>query len=249
LGTVPVLRGFYSKRFLAGDGVTPVESGNGLTGFFYSIPCSVNGSGQIVIPAFEIQSTTDGNLPTSRFTGQLFDQSGAAREIIFGKANSGNGWQIPTIYGANVDFADLFRYNATANLLNPPQNYFTQEQTTAEILALAGQFDYARVGHLGLVEMSFAPVVASRPIAVSDNDPRVALLPSLIAVGTGVLAAATPTTIASALVALNSPVVAVSIDNGITGRLFPSNRVAGASVDIQSESGTDAGNFKYYIYA
>lgn len=177
LGTVPVLRGWYSKRYVAGDAVTPVESGNGLTGFYYSIPCSVNGDGEIVIPAFTIQSTTDGNLPTARFTGQLFDQSGAPREIIFGNPTSGNGWQIPTLYGANVDFADLFRYNAAAVLLNPPPAYLTQAQVIAEILALAGQFDYARVGHNGIGQPDVAPASASAPIWVGVNSP---LVPSFV---------------------------------------------------------------------
>lgn len=169
LGTSPTLRLFYSKDFLAGDGVTPVGSGNGLTGFYDTVTCSINGSGQLVIPSFTIQSTTDGDLPTSRLTGQLFDQSGAPQEIIFGNQNTGNGWQIPTLYGATVAWDDLYRYNRTAVLLNPSPTYATYPQMIAEIARRAGQFLYAAVGILGLVRMRDAPDVASEPTAIGAN--------------------------------------------------------------------------------
>lgn len=172
LGSVPVLKGWYSKRFTAGDGITPVVPGDGISGFYYSVSCAINGDGQIVIPAFTIQSTTDAtDDATSRFTGQLFDQSGTPREIIFGKAN-GNGWAIPTQYGTPVDWDELARYNAATALLNPPPTYPTYPQMLAEIERRAGDFDYAEVGHAGIAELTTAPLLASRPKAVSETDPR-----------------------------------------------------------------------------
>jgi hypothetical protein len=179
---------------VAGDAVTPVELGDGLTGFYYSVQCAVNGSGDIVIPAFTIQSTEDGNLPTALFTGQLFTQSGSPiQQIVFGSQN-GNGWKIPILYGANVTWADLFRYNQSTTLLNPPATYPTYAQMLAEIAARAGQFLYATVARLGLVYMSVPPASASVPIAVGVNDPKVtadqaANVASIRTLGTGALQA------------------------------------------------------------
>lgn len=196
LGVAPRLRGYYSQRYVAGDEVTPVESGNGQTGFYYDIQCSLDGAGRIIIPAFTIQSTEDGNLPTSRFTGQLYTQAGAPAQIVFG-TNGGQGWAIPTLFGVNVTWADLFRYNQTSVLLNVPPTYATYEQVVELIDARAGMFDYARVGHLGLVEMYDAPDVASEPKAVGPNSyaalghigvafpdvaPTVAVLPKFVGI-------------------------------------------------------------------
>ena len=138
-GTQPHLRGYYSSRFIAGDTVTPVEQGNGQTGFYYDIPCTVNGSGNLVIPAFQIQTTEDGNLPTSRFTGRLYDQTGAPREVIFGGADSNAGWRIPTLMGNIVSWADLARYNAAYTLLNAAPTYATYAQVVELINLLVGR--------------------------------------------------------------------------------------------------------------
>jgi hypothetical protein len=138
-GTQPHLRGYYSSRFIAGDTVTPVEQGNGQTGFYYDIPCTVNGSGNLVIPAFQIQATEDGNLPTSRFTGRLYDQTGAPREVIFGGADSNAGWRIPTLMGNIVSWADLARYNAAYTLLNAAPTYATYAQVVELINLLVGR--------------------------------------------------------------------------------------------------------------
>src|SRR6185436_19559647 len=97
------------------------------TGFFFDIECSINSDGNVVIPVFTIQSTTDGNLPLSLFTGQLFDND-APREIIFGFENSGQGWAIPTQLGSNVALSDLWRYNQATVLFYPPLTYPTYDQ-------------------------------------------------------------------------------------------------------------------------
>ncbi len=127
--STPTLRGWYSQDFIGGDGDTLVVSGNGQTqtGFYYDIECSLNGNGEVVIPVFTIQSTTDGNLPTALFIGQLFD-NGAPREIIFGFQNTGQGWSIPTQLGQNVALSDLWRYNQATVLFYPPNTYPTYNQ-------------------------------------------------------------------------------------------------------------------------
>jgi hypothetical protein len=249
LGTVPVLRGYYSHRFVAGDEVTPVEQGNGLTGFFYEIPCSINIFGQLVIPAFEIQTTTDGNLPTSRFTARLFDQSGVPREIIFG---GNSGWQIPTLFGSNVTWADLFRYNQAARLLNPPPTYFTAEQVIMEILALAGQFDYARVGHNGIAQPDVAPVVASEPIFVGVNSPLLSVgRPTATGVATLTSVAGESSAVVTgvSVTELDSPIDVFALDDNISGHLRAVQRIAGTGFTILSDNGLDTGSVAWFMYA
>ena len=125
--------------FIAGDGVTPIEAGNGQTGsgFYYEIDCSVNGSGYVVIPVFTIQTTTDGNLPLSLFTGQLFDD-GAPREIIFGFQNSAQGWSIPATLAPNCALSDLWEYNQASVLFYPPLTYWTADQVIEYVSAHGG---------------------------------------------------------------------------------------------------------------
>lgn len=276
LGSQPHLRGYYSNRYIAGDGATVVEPGNGLNGFYYDIACSVNGDDNLVIPAFEIQSTTDGNLPTSRFTGRLFDQSGGPQEIIFG----GNiGWQITTLYGGNVTYADLFRYNQAARLLNPPSSYYTQEQVVREILALAGQFDYARVGHAGITEMRDAPDLASRPKAIGANSfattlfagiaeiepapddplrPRAVGINSSLLVNGGALVRGIATLVSVdglssvdvagvTQVTEDSPIRVFSLDDSVSGVLRAIARVIGSGFTIISDNGLDAGRVIWYL--
>src|SRR5882724_11046397 len=120
--STPILRGWYTQNYIAGDTVTLVLQGNGQTGPFYDWECSLDDDGNVMIPILTIQSTTDGNLPTALFIGQLFDD-GAPREIIFGFQNSGQGWSIPTQLGNNVALSDLWRYNQATVLFYPPVTY------------------------------------------------------------------------------------------------------------------------------
>lgn len=98
---------------------------------------------------------------------------------------------------------------------------------------------------LGRLRLSVPPVDANDPIAVGDNDPRLAATEALQGTGTLVAGAATilePTTMA------NSPILAVSMSNGVTGNLRPSNRVEGQSFDITSDNNGDAGDFRWFLY-
>lgn len=166
------LRAWYTNNFVAGDGVTGVQGGNGQSGFYYSIACSRNGQGNVVIPAFDVQETTLSN-PTAGFFGQLFI-NGSPSRMVFGTPEATAGWQIPTAYGSVVGFDELARYNATVQILYAPNTFFTANQTIAEIQRLAaGVQTYAGVGILGLTQLSFAPDSPSAPIALGENDPRV----------------------------------------------------------------------------
>lgn len=166
------LHGWYTNSFVAGDGVTSVQGGDGQQGFYYDVPCSLNDAGNVVIEAFDAQETTESN-PTAGFFGRLFI-NGAPGPMVFGFPQATAGWQIPTIYGDVVSFDQLARYNAAVQLLYPPVSYFTADQTIAEIQRIAaGVQTYAAVGVLGLTQLSFAPADPSAPIALGANDPTV----------------------------------------------------------------------------
>lgn len=170
-GTSIHLRAWYTNSFVAGDGVTPVQGGNGQDGFFYDIECSVNGDGFVVIPAFDVQETTESN-PTAGFFGQLFID-GSPGQVIFGYPQATAGWQIPTVYGSVVSFDQLARYNAAVQLLYPPITFPTFVEMIAEIRRIAGDFDYAAVGVNGIGQPSVAPDDPTAPIFFGANDPAV----------------------------------------------------------------------------
>lgn len=165
------LRAWYTNSFVAGDGMTSVQGGNGQEGFYYDILCSVNDDDFTVIPAFNVQETTLSN-PTAGFFGQLFID-GSPGQMVFGFPQATAGWQIPTIYGDVVSFDQLARYNAAVQLLYAPNTYFTADETIAEIQRIAGQFAFAGFGVAGITRLSIAPESAPAPIALGENDPRV----------------------------------------------------------------------------
>lgn len=130
-----VLRGWYSNDFVAGDNVTPVQGGNGQAGFYYSIACSRDLSGNLIIPEFQIQATVE-STPTATFRAQLYVDS-APQDFIIG--TGGAGWAIPSVYGSTVTFYQLAQYNAAVTLFFQPPTFLTATQTIALILQLAAQ--------------------------------------------------------------------------------------------------------------
>lgn len=169
-GDVVTFRGWYTNDFVGSDGVTPVEGGNGQSGFYYSYGCTINEAGNVVIPEIVIQPTTGSN-PTAGFFGAIF-VNGAFERMIFGVPQATAGWQIPTS-PATTTFGALALYNAAVQLLYPPVTYATYEQVLLAIAEFAGNFFYAAVGINGIGQPSVAPAVASEPIFFGINDPAV----------------------------------------------------------------------------
>ena len=169
-GDTVEFRGWYTNSFVAADGVTPVEGGNGQSGFYYSYDCTINEAGNVVIPEIEVQPTTGSN-PTAGFFGAIF-VNGAFERMIFGVPQATAGWQIPTS-PTTTTFGALALYNAAVQLLYPPMTYATYEQVLLAIQEFAGNFLYAAVGINGIGQPSVAPDVASEPIFWGVNDPAV----------------------------------------------------------------------------
>jgi len=165
-GDVVTFRAWYTNSFVASDGLTPVEGGDGQSGFYYEETCTINDDGFPVIPALEVQPTTESN-PTAGFFGALF-VNGAFNRMVFGNTNASAGWQIPTS-PTTTTFGLLALYNAAVQLLYPPLTFPTFEQVRELISMLAGNQQFAAVGIAGITELDTAPDDPNRPIAVGVN--------------------------------------------------------------------------------
>lgn len=201
------LRGWYSQSFIAGDGVTEVEGGNGQTGFYYDWLCTQDGDGNLVIPALDVQATTESN-PTASFKAQLY-VDGAPNQMIIPSSPQGSGWAIPTTSGPVITFAELALYNRAKRLLYPPSTYWTADQVIAAILEYAGNFDYMAVGINGIGSIDTAPAVASLPVVIGTNSRRAPDFYNIIAFG-----AATTKTAAQNAAAIAVAVAAAAVTGG-----------------------------------
>lgn len=134
-GATAVLRGYYSQRFLDSGG-EPVFAGDGRSGFYYEIACTVNDDDELVIPEFSIKTTDNGqDIQTSLFTGQLFVDSEPST-IIFGIPN-GPGWIISASLGAETSWEQLDIFNqGRALLANQLYTYLTAAETAALIQSI-----------------------------------------------------------------------------------------------------------------
>lgn len=162
------VRGWYTRDFIAGDGVTPVfgSLSNGEQGPYYSITPTLSG-GNLVVPAHIVQATTLSN-PTARyFEGLWVDE--AFITLLLPNTQGATGWQIPTVYGDPIAYDEIAYYNRAKRLVYPPNTYFTADQTIQEILRLAGNFDYAAVSVNGITSIYPAPIIASAPESYGTN--------------------------------------------------------------------------------
>lgn len=229
-GSTATLRYQYTTDFVNSANESVLRT------LYKDVPCTVAG-GVLTYPSHAIFSTLDALVnPLVTLNAQFLDARGTRRAWLF------QNFQIPasptpTTIGA------LKIYNQGSSLVLPPTWYLSAVGVQSLIDIAVGLLLKASDVIYGLVRLSVAPSSVAAPIAVGDNDPRVAK-----ATGAGVLVAGAVTTIASALVAANTPINAISADEGITGRLYPLNRVVGASFDVASENGADAGNFRYFLY-
>lgn len=167
------VRGFYTRDFIGSDAVTPVfgNNSNGAFGPYYSITPTLSVSGELIVPAHTVQPTTESN-PTGLYIEQLW-VNGAYVQTLIPNDSGGTGWQIPTVYGDPIAYDEIATYNRARRLLYAPETYLTADQVIQEILRLSGNFDYMAVGVNGIGRASFPPVLASAPIVLMANDPRV----------------------------------------------------------------------------
>lgn len=203
------VRGWYTRDFIGGDGTTVVEGNftNGQQGPYYSITPTLV-SGGLTVPAHEIQATSLSN-PTGNYIEQLW-VNGAMVNVLMPNTAVATGWQIPTVYGDPISFDEIATYNRAKTLVYPNNTYFTADETIAEIQRIAGLQAYAGLNILGRTELDTAPAIASVPIAVGLNSPRISSATKFSIVTYG---AATTNTAAQNATAIAACCVAAAILN------------------------------------
>lgn len=169
--TVVQLRLFYSETFV--DSLSNVIVGGPVGGasFFKSVTCTLNQSTKVVTcPSFTIPSTTDSSKTHVTLSGALFGGKTASALAQRTSPALFSNWKIPTSLGTTVTYAQLNTYNAARPLPSNP-TYLNRDEV-ANLIAGTGQIN-AGVIVKGVTALSVAPVSATSPIAVGDNDPRV----------------------------------------------------------------------------
>lgn len=237
-GSTATLRYQYSSDFVNSSNVPVVR------GFYKDVPCTIAG-GILSVGSHTIQTTNDAlRNRLATLSARFLDERGAPRDWLF------QGFQIPEMLTPTTTMGDLFIYNLIQDLVNPPDWYLSAVDVQNLINIAVGTLNFASDVIYGRTRLSVAPVSAIAPIAVGDNDPRVALLPDLLETGTDTLVAATPTTVASALVAADSLILLLPEGDGFTGRLRVANGsiTPGVSFDVDSTEGGDAGLFRWFLY-
>lgn len=168
-GSTAKLRLYASKSFTDSLGVPHLAGTVGSrNGFYQEVNLTISGT-TVTVPTFTTYSTTDARPggETTSITGVLFDSKGAKREILF------SGWRIPETPAA-MTWATLETFNQANPRINKPENVLSDVETIALIQSIAGvSLSDASDVIKGRTKLSVAPVSASNPIAVGDNDPRI----------------------------------------------------------------------------
>lgn len=232
-GDTATLRYQYSSDFV--DSLGQVV----LRGLYKDIPCTIAG-GVISVPSHTIITTNDAlRNRLATLSARFYDERMAPRDWLFQQ------FQIPEMLTPTCTMGDLFIYNLIQDLVNPPDWYLSAIDVQNLINIAIGTLNFASDVIYGRTRLSVAPVSAIDPIAVGDNDPRVGLLPDILATGTGTLAAGVATIVAP-LVASNSPIYFVNTSDGITGWIR-AIRDPGVGFLALSSEGADAGAFRWFL--
>lgn len=161
-GTTATLRYTYSSDFVDSTG-TPV-----MRGLYKDVACTVAG-GVLTVPQHTIISTLDAMVnPLVTLSAQFLDEREAKRP---------NSWlfqqfQVPTTTPTTI--GALIIFNQGSSLVLPPDSYLNAQEVQNLINLALGSLNFANaVPDYGVTALSVAPVSASSPIAVGDNDLRV----------------------------------------------------------------------------
>lgn len=161
------LRVFYTgspgSNFIDADGsVVPYGSA---TNLYLPVTCTVS-AGEVNIPSFDLSATDNSSNISAQATAQFF-VNGAPSTFLF------TGWIITSTLGASISYNSLYTYNLSAQLAYILDTlYLTAPQVAALIASTAGAFLNASATVKGISKLSVAPLSATNPIAVGDNDPR-----------------------------------------------------------------------------
>ncbi len=133
--------------------------------FYDAIPCTFI-TDHIEVPAFTIPSTDDSSNISSVAHAQFY-VNGSPAEFLF------TDWIITNTLGATVAYSALYTYNLAASIPYQLDPLYLQAPSVAALIAIAvGTLNDASPSVKGRTKISVPALVASSPIAASDNDHR-----------------------------------------------------------------------------
>lgn len=241
-GSTATLRYQYSADFVDSQNQVVLRS------LYKDVLCTVAG-GVISVPTHSITTTNDAlvNILTT-LSARLYDARMSPRTWLFQQ------FQIPQMLAPTTTMGELFIYNLVKDLVNPPDWYLNAIDVQNLINIAVGTLNFASDVIYGRTRLSVAPVSAIDPVALGENDPRVANLPDFGGSDVDTLVASAVTTVTPstpalrALVTANAPIYAIGAEDTVGGPLVVTNRVAGSSFDVFSREATDAGLFRWFLY-
>lgn len=155
---------YLDKQIVTTDNKVLNASLVGLGGWYKDISCTVTGT-NLVCPSFTIDSTTDAQPNTAKYSVVFFDHRNTKRDIF--AVIKVPPTPTPTTFGA------LIAYNAAPQRALP-STYYTSDQVNALFAAMIGSSARASDVIIGATKLSVPADSAETPIAVGTNDPRVA---------------------------------------------------------------------------
>lgn len=166
-GTTFKLRRYYNQDWTDVDGVFHAEGVVGSsTGFFDEINGTLS-SNTPTVPAFSATPTDNPQTGSNvQETWQLWDQAGTARNVIF------EGF-IPST-PSPITFGALLLLNHGQTLFESDRQTRLDQWIQSYIDTVVGLLRFATSVIAGWVRLSVAAADVSDPVAVGDNDPRVA---------------------------------------------------------------------------
>jgi hypothetical protein len=167
------LRVWYNRSFIDSEG-TSVQGGNGTTGFYLSVSCTIT-SGVLLIPSFQIKTTLDAEDPSPQSIqcfARLYSNN-TPKAWIFSGDSAPTGWVIPNPTPlTSMTNEQLALYNQATVLANPPQTFWTAAETQQYFDTLVPSPDASSVTK-GISYLDYDPDTPAPPRAVGSNSPVV----------------------------------------------------------------------------
>lgn len=239
---------FCDTDFMADDGKPFLASeGDNMASEFVAKSAGTVLGGVGTFDAFSLPKTDLARPNTARYYGRIFNYRGVPTDYF-----PFNNMHLRESLGDSINQQAWWNDNQQKIYRQTDTKPTSDEMNTAISAAL---YAPATTTQLGLVEMSVNPVDSARPVAMGENDPKVANLPSFGGSGTGTLlfggAATTvtpPTPALRALVTENATIYAVSAADTVIGPLYVNERVVGLEFNVTSKEMGDVGLFRWFLY-
>ncbi len=205
-GDTATLKLWWDQEFTNSDDMPVMPSVANPSGFFLSVPCTINTSTHVLtVPAFEVDSSSDGEPNTALLSARFFSANGKAQRYLF------QGWSVPASLAPATTYATLQTYNDAPRPTNPPRVFPTFDQVE-EMIADAisgGGAPKMTTAIYGIGKLSSAATDVLAPIVLSATEP-------IYTGTTGVRAIAEFNTLAAAIASIGSTVTTLLIPTNVT---------------------------------